>query len=264
MRDKSSQWPQQSVRDLDHIRHLHVRTGKLPYASTYGKKERMMTIGAFIDKWMVPGPECNITTAVASNATATPVPPGLDRGSSTHTAISRSHEALLAAYDADATGSHPCWTRPPIANGSYPSYVFDGAVANRYPNLFERWLQHIPPFLFQKRHGMRQMIMGPAGSGAMLHFHGSATNLLGFGLKLWAVSLPSQAAFSDLHAWDWFRQQRAQASASLSNVTQAGNMSAGEPQYTYFLQHPGDVVFVPEHYGHAVINIADSLAFAVE
>jgi len=36
------------------------------------------------------------------------------------------------------------------------------------------------------------------------------------------------------------------------------------PPHYAFLQEPGDVVVVPEHWGHAVLNLADTLAAAME
>jgi hypothetical protein len=87
----------------------------------------------------------------------------------------------------------------------------------------------------------------------MPHFHPDAANVLVFGLKLWLVWAPQDAAFSGSHARDFFREW-----------LRSEGPAAGETPTIAFLQEPGDLVFVPAHFGHAILNLADSLALAVE
>ena len=130
-----------------------------------------------------------------------------------------------------------------------------------------------PPPVFGKARGagpsrqLRQLMLGPAWSGAMPHFHGAAVNTLVFGLKLWVLRVPEDAEFAQAHAADWFtgayaeqlREWRAGAAAA-----RGGALSPPPPPHLRFLQEPGDIVFVPRAWGHAVLNLADSLAFAIE
>ena len=85
----------------------------------------------------------------------------------------------------------------------------------------------------------------------MPHFHPAAVNVLIFGLKLWVLLLPADAAFSNAHAAAFFEHGHAPRAAS-------------GPPFISFLQEPGDVVFVPAHWGHATLSLADSFALALE
>jgi hypothetical protein len=134
-----------------------------------------------------------------------------------------------------------------------PPYIFDGSVMGKEARLFARWLAAIPQAMRMSAHGMEQLIIGPPMSGAMPHFHGAATNLLVSGLKLWLLVPPGCGSFTQLHAAHWFHSVATSPSVSC----------AGDRVYI-FLQEPGDIVFVPEHWGHAVLNLADSIAIAVE
>ena len=71
-------------------------------------------------------------------------------------------------------------------------------------------------------------------------------NLCLLGLKHWVFVPPSQAGFVDASAAHWWP-------------------SRGEAGLAFeVLQGPGDFVYVPEGWGHAVVNLADSLALAFE
>lgn len=170
-----------------------------------------------------------------------------------------------------------------------PPYVFDGRAMGREARLFTEVSQlvpeglHGPPGAASSAGSMRQLIVGPPLSGAMPHFHGSAVNVLLLGVKLWVIVPPSHAEFAQQHAADWFAlggpfhhrycgcgsgcggATESQPGASLSGAPADGSDGAlnGTPHYL-FLQGPGDVVYVPQHWGHAVLNLADSVAVAIE
>ena len=101
--------------------------------------------------------------------------------------------------------------------------------------------------------------LGPALSGTMPHEHSAAINVLGAGLKLWllvpARSAPAMRNFiyghvSNISVHEWLLETlpyllRAVEGASL------------------ILQRPGDVVFVPHYWMHAIVNLAFNSGVAI-
>jgi len=98
-----------------------------------------------------------------------------------------------------------------------------------------------------------QFYIGDRGTGAPPHFHRAAWNALVHGKKLWALWPPPQAVYSTRHPASFMpapqapRQSLAWASAQIECV-----------------QHAGDVLFVPDAWGHAVLNVEPSVGFAQE
>ena len=141
------------------------------------------------------------------------------------------------------------------ANASAPpSFVFDEALlagggalaADASPD---------PP-LFEIENGgavLRQLSVGPPKAGAMPHFHGAAYNTLQVGLRRWALVPPSAAVFSRVPALDHFRRLRF-----------GGGGEEAAAEWVDVVQRPGDVLWVPELWGHATLSLAESVAVAVE
>jgi hypothetical protein len=71
------------------------------------------------------------------------------------------------------------------------------------------------------------------------------------GLKLWVLFPPNEATFSTMQGKTWFETEY------FANTTNL-------PYHYRFVQEPGDIVFVPDQWGHAVLNLADSVAMAFE
>jgi hypothetical protein len=133
-------------------------------------------------------------------------------------------------------------------------YVFDSNVipanARRFVP-FLHYLQELNP-IYEKNKDtvhLRQLGLGPPGSGAMPHYHGEAVNILLFGLKLWTIWSPQHAAFSGANARDFYE-----------HAVNGG----GEFPSISFIQEPGDLVYLPAFYGHATLNLADSFSIAIE
>eukprot|EP00039_Didymoeca_costata_P011934 m.170037 g.170037 ORF g.170037 m.170037 type:complete len:791 (+) comp15335_c0_seq1:129-2501(+) len=107
-----------------------------------------------------------------------------------------------------------------------------------------------------------QFYLGPPGSGAPLHFHRAALNVLAYGRKEWILQPPAYAEYSREHPKSLFEG------------------STGRSQHTYrCIQESGDILFVPEvvmpyseyylHFhaqawGHATMNLAESIGWASE
>ena len=111
---------------------------------------------------------------------------------------------------------------------------------------------------------MFQFLMGRALAGAHVHAHGAAWNVLVHGEKRWFLFPPEtpqhiavvlRAAGLEpkfgLPALEWFRTEY--------QVLKRSRIAPLE-----VIQRPGDVIWVPEKWGHAVINLKPSVGFAME
>jgi hypothetical protein len=246
---------------------LVVAPGGVPYADTYAYRDddddedgvvnggaqrpaaaKTMTLAAFVGSHMGAGAE-------AARAAAVLAAPGSGNASASSSA-----------------------RRPP--------YVFDGRAMHAQPAVFGRLLAALLPDALGKGHGggadgsgagsstsppqppppahqLRQLIVGPPLSGAQPHFHGPAVNVLLAGAKAWELTPPAHAGFVRSHAADWFAAG-GYCHAADGDGDGAGGPAAGCVPHLRFLQGPGDLVWVPEHWGHAVLNLADAVAVAVE
>jgi hypothetical protein len=128
------------------------------------------------------------------------------------------------------------------SSDSTPLYLFSGNILNENRALASDI--KIPGFLSQRSIYLKQFIIGPKNSGAPPHFHGSAINSLIYGLKMWYFWPPSAAYFSVNHINE--------------------EHSRFEDVCYQYLQYPGETVYVPSLWGHAVINVADSIGVALE
>ena len=201
---------------------LHLRAGAIPYAASYGAAEIELNASAFVMSHM-------------------------GRTSATKALMTLSAGAE-AAEVSDVSG--------PDSENERPPYVFDGEALRRNARLFAAFIAWLPESLGKQRASLQQLVLGPPLSGAMPHFHPDAVNVLVFGLKLWLLWLPADAAFSDAHARDFFVGHARRAAAECHG-------GSGRPFMSFF-QEPGDLVYVPSTWGHAVLNLADSFALAIE
>lgn len=90
-----------------------------------------------------------------------------------------------------------------------------------------------------------QLYVGPAGSGAPLHIHKDALNILAAGKKQWYLFTPAQAMYSTVSVRTW-----------VAHVGAAGALSCE--------QEAGDAVFVPRGFAHAVFNRETVVGVALE
>eukprot|EP00633_Aureoumbra_lagunensis_P008734 CAMPEP_0197310136 /NCGR_PEP_ID=MMETSP0891-20130614/8760_1 /TAXON_ID=44058 ORGANISM="Aureoumbra lagunensis, Strain CCMP1510" /NCGR_SAMPLE_ID=MMETSP0891 /ASSEMBLY_ACC=CAM_ASM_000534 /LENGTH=1110 /DNA_ID=CAMNT_0042795639 /DNA_START=226 /DNA_END=3558 /DNA_ORIENTATION=- len=100
-----------------------------------------------------------------------------------------------------------------------------------------------------------QFAVGGPGSGAPMHFHNTAWNALIYGTKFWIIYPPAFNVMSNQHIRYWEAKDRLQAEL---------NPYAPQPKPFHCLQRQGDVLIVPELWGHGVINLHTSIAVATE
>eukprot|EP00438_Fugacium_kawagutii_P015391 Skav225151 [mRNA] locus=scaffold1056:273057:273569:- [translate_table: standard] len=86
-----------------------------------------------------------------------------------------------------------------------------------------------------------QFAVGETGSGSPMHFHQDAVNLLLNGRKRWWLQPPSLSAMSRLHPC---LEREANEAAAWHYDTAC-----------VLEQEVGDVVYVPDMWGHAVLNL---------
>ena len=176
--------------------------------------------------------------------------------------------------DEDAERCKPgmlCWNRN---NGTErctaePLYVFSRVFPTDEDA--ERLLQDIPEISFlryddlpkENRGGasyMKRMIkdsmansgtqiyLGPARSGAPVHFHDHAVNFLAHGYKRWLLWPPASSFWTTKHIGRWL----------------AEDYETFEHRPLECRQGPGEVIYVPALWGHGVINLTPTAGFAQE
>eukprot|EP00035_Acanthoeca_spectabilis_P026510 m.463001 g.463001 ORF g.463001 m.463001 type:complete len:531 (+) comp22864_c0_seq1:74-1666(+) len=99
-----------------------------------------------------------------------------------------------------------------------------------------------------------QLAIGPEGSGSPFHFHEDAINALLYGRKMWDLVPPSETLFSIDHHWC----PGAPGGAGQARCVQP------PPRGVRCVQLPGDMIYVPRRWGHSTLNLAESVAIAVE
>ena len=148
-------------------------------------------------------------------------------------------------HDDHSTGTEfPCY------------YIFDGQILHRNPSLAAD--APLPEFFSSSSSNLsvllHQFLVGPKGSGSPPHFHGHALNLLVYGVKRWYLWPPAEAHFDLCPVWEWQEE----------HMRGRGRGGGEGGKWKECVQLPGDVVFVPEGWGHAVVNTEHSIAVAYE
>ena len=118
-------------------------------------------------------------------------------------------------------------------------YVFDNELLTSPAGASLMEDTRIPDLVAAYSWGSAQFMWGPTGSGAPLHYHQDAWNALVFGEKRWWFLPPANASSSTriVNRWD--------------------------TSY-HCTQRPGDFVYVPDSWSHAVFNTKTSAAIAIE
>lgn len=146
----------------------------------------------------------------------------------------------------DAEGTLPICVSKPRSNGINDS----SSVWSTLPVGFRYTAGSAPTPLLQPawlNAGAHQLFAGGNGSGAALHFHNFAYNVLFFGVKHWLITPPRFAGISGAPSSLW-RDEHAPR-----------DLPAGAGMPLRCTQGPGDMVIMPSHWGHATINEAFSI-----
>jgi len=104
--------------------------------------------------------------------------------------------------------------------------------------------------------GMFEFFMGPAGSGAYLHAHAAAWNGIVHGRKRWLMVSPGKLQDTNklpagqVPSFEWYKSSypiwREQLGSHLVE----------------FIQEEGELVFVPDLWGHAIINLEPTVGIS--
>jgi hypothetical protein len=122
----------------------------------------------------------------------------------------------------------------------------------------------LPPALTQLGPAdVYRFYIGPAWSGSLPHLHSHAINALGRGRKRWAVYVGRDTLEHDLLLLRASDDERGTQAAPWFETEWPRLMSRGIPLWE-FIQESGDVVFIPGHYLHAVINLEPVVGFMAE
>eukprot|EP00938_MAST-03A_sp_MAST-3A-sp1_P000475 g475.t1 len=111
-----------------------------------------------------------------------------------------------------------------------------------------------PPSMFDFPTILRQFYFGSEFTGSHFHYHNNpAINVLVHGLKLWLLVPPEYSIYSTLHPIE-----------EMKDLILSRNLSSFCPHCRVVLQRSSQVVFVPEQWGHLVLNLAECLGMATE
>lgn len=106
-----------------------------------------------------------------------------------------------------------------------------------------------------------QWFLGPALSGAPFHSHAPAFNVLVYGQKLWQLRPPGSDIYSNKHPLMSLQEERKQIQDPGQSEVRPSSHS---PRSCSVVQSAGEVLFVPRHVSHSVINLRETVGFAVE
>ena len=116
-----------------------------------------------------------------------------------------------------------------------------------------------------------QLAIGPAGSGAPPHYHADALNVLVRGRKRWLLWRPRRSFMSTRHPQGLLAQLDEQRQGREHERDREGNQARTSPAIlrqfepdAELEQEEGDVLYIPEGWGHAVLNMEPSTAIAAE
>lgn len=99
-----------------------------------------------------------------------------------------------------------------------------------------------------------QWAVGGEGTGAPVHYHNSAWNALVFGAKKWVAYPPHHQIMSNKQILDFFE----------TDLTAFKDRLSDSVLPKFCVQTAGDVMIIPESWGHGVLNIQESVAVATE
>jgi hypothetical protein len=103
-----------------------------------------------------------------------------------------------------------------------------------------------------------QFYLGNTGTGAPMHFHNDAVNLLAYGEKQWFFLPPQEALFSSKYIGSFLLDYYSQRATNETFVEQ------NKIEMLTCRQYAGDVMYVPQWWSHGVFNLKPSVGIAIE
>lgn len=145
---------------------------------------------------------------------------------------------------------------PQVAAGEAGGlYLFESLPPSPLRSALE---PHLPAFVtaatgsdWADQHSV-QLAIGGAGTGAPAHYHKAAVNSLIYGQKRWWLWPPAHAQYSAMPVGEWVAAGGPEAATG-----------EGRPPLSC-VQRAGDVLYLPDFWGHAVLNQKPSVAVATE
>jgi hypothetical protein len=139
-----------------------------------------------------------------------------------------------------------------------PNYIFDGGY------IWHSTFNHIirtPSFLsnLMNRPELKQFALGTRGSGAQPHFHQQAWNMLIYGRKRWYFKKPPTGTFHSETSLSFFNKFLNDA----GNRNKNKNDNNDNDEYYEHIQTRGEIIYIPELYSHATLNLDDSIGVAM-
>merc|ERR1712224_1045390 len=97
--------------------------------------------------------------------------------------------------------------------------------------------------------------------GAPVHWHNSAVNFLYYGKKRWVVFSPEEAFYSVKSSLHFFHEDLPDIKSGARRVFKATDRQLHPMEFT---QEAGDLVLLPDYWGHGTLNIETSVGIAFE
>jgi hypothetical protein len=213
--------------------HYEVPVADIPYAAGFGEKEEIITIGRYIDDFMEEEGKAAAKGSTSSsyifstalrNLVDIPPPQFILDG------FTKLGDADDAADDKDST------TVTINSNGEQVEETKK-----------QSHISSIAP----------QFYVGGEGSGAPVHYHNEAFNALAWGRKKWALYPPAQAFYSTTPARETWEDEDKEKEKEEEKET-------SENAALYCFQEAGDILFVPNSWGHGTYNAQSSIGIAWE
>lgn len=208
-----------SARLAERLGDARLSTGPVPYPKSMGYAGRDVTWLEFLALSLKNPPE---PTGSAAPSRAPAVAPGA--------APAAAPEEKQAAAPTDAAAG-------------VPDYLFDATFTKKAPELLGD-VELLPPALCEEGHVAYvrhpQIGAGPPGAGVPMHAHFGALNALFSGAKKWFLLPPEHTFYGHAPVLRWSESSDCaafRAEGSLVEVT----------------QRAGDLLFIPEGWGHATL-----------
>jgi hypothetical protein len=153
--------------------------------------------------------------------------------------VFKGHPIPTAADQPDSLVKFEDCPLPQIIQDGFRKAVPDGFVSERTPKDYRQMFVNA------------QWALGGEGTGAPIHFHNTAWAALVYGAKKWMIYPPHNMIMSNKQILDYYETDRLDfEKRGIKPVT--------------CVQTAGDVMIIPESWGHGVLNIQESIAVATE